>query len=300
VSKSTDPFDQKQLFDRALVRQRRARAARVNGSHFLIDRASIDICERICEINRDFPDMLDMSSVLGAISGPLIQLGKTKAAICAQIFGATPLSGEASLVIDEEVLCFAPKSFDLVSSALALHSANDLPGTLIQIQRILKPDGLFIGSFFAGETLSELRSAFGEAETKILGGVTPRVIPFVSVREAGQLLQRAGFTLPVADIDRFTVHYNHPLDLMHDLRMMGETNTLWQRSRTPVTRALITSVITSYITHHTGKDGRISATFDLVTVTGWHPHKSQQKPLKPGSAEISLTRIFNNNEFSSD
>ena len=183
---------------------------------------------------------------------------------------------------------FADGSLDLVVSALALQFVNDLPGTLIQIRRALKPDGLFMAALIGGDTLTELRQAFAAAESEIEGGVSPRVAPFADVRELGALLQRAGFALPVTDVDRLTVRYATVFALMHDLRRMGATNALIERRRVPLRRATLKRMAEIYAERFADADGRMRATFEIVWLSGWAPHESQQQPLKPGSAARRL------------
>jgi SAM-dependent methyltransferase len=185
-------------------------------------------------------------------------------------------------------LPFADGSLDLVVSALARHLVNDLPGTLVQIRRALKPDGLFLAALLGGETLTELRRSFAAAEAEIEGGVSPRVAPFADIRDLGGLLQRAGLALPVADADRLTVRYATPLDLMRDLRGMGATNALVERRRMPLRRATLLRMTEVYAEQFSDADGRLRATFDIVWLSGWAPHHSQQQPLKPGSAKARL------------
>ena len=191
------------------------------------------------------------------------------------------------LVLDEERLPFANGSLDLLVSNLALHWSNDLVGALVQIRLALRPDGLFIGSMFGGATIAELRQSLLIAESE-LGGVGARVSPFADTFDGAALLQRAGFTLPVADSDKITVRYEHPLRLMADLRAMGETNILLDRPRTPISRALIARIAEVYAERFGLSDGRIPATFEIITLTGWAAHESQQQPLKPGSAKMRL------------
>ncbi len=192
------------------------------------------------------------------------------------------------LVVDEERLPFAEASLDLVVSTLALHWTNDLVGSLIQIRRALKPDGLFIGSILGGATLTELRQCLLAAESELSGGAGLRVSPFADAFDAAALLQRAGFALPVADVDQVTVRYGHPFDLLRDLRSMGETNVLLDRPRKPLSRAVLMRAMALYLDRFAQPDGKVPATFEIVTVTGWAPHESQQKPLKPGSAKMRL------------
>ena len=186
---------------------------------------------------------------------------------------------------------------DAVISLLALHHVNDIPGTLAQIRRVLRPDGLFLACLLGGETLRELRESFMQAETELLGGVSPRVAPFGDVRALGHLLQRAGFALPVADHEIITVRYGHPLNLMRDLRQMGLTNALAERSRVPMTRALLMRAAAVYQERFSDADGKIRATFDCVWLSGWSPHDSQQKPLKPGSAAMRLADVLQTQEI---
>jgi SAM-dependent methyltransferase len=189
---------------------------------------------------------------------------------------------------DEELLPFADSSFDLAVSNLSLHWVNDLPGALLQLRRALKPDGLFIGAMLGGETLFELRRCLMEAELDLTGGVTARISPFAEVRDAGGLLQRAGFTLPVVDSDTITVTYESAFKLMADLRGMGETNAGLNRRRHPTPRALMVDAARRYAELYSEPDGRVTATFQILYLAGWAPHESQQKPMKPGTAQIRL------------
>ena len=200
------------------------------------------------------------------------------------------LAGRSGLRVqlDEEALPFAPESLDLVVSVLSLHWVNDLPGALIQIRRALKPDGLFVASILGGQTLTELRQALLTAEVELTGGAGPRIAPFADALDAAGLLQRAGFALPVADIDHVTVRYAHPIKLMADLRAMGETNALAERARRPLSRAVLARACEIYAERFADPDGRVRATFDIITLTGWAPHPDQQQPLKPGSAKMRL------------
>ena len=203
---------------------------------------------------------------------------------------ARMLSGREGprVALDEERLPFAPGSLDLVVSALGLHWTNDLPGALVQIQRALKPDGLFLAAFLGGSTLIELRTCLFEAEAEVSGGAGPRVSPFAAALDAAALLQRAGFALPVVDTDKAVVRYRDPLKLLRDLRAMGETNVLVDRPARPLTREVLGRALQLYLERFADDEGRIPATFEILTVTGWTPHESQQKPLKPGSAKMRL------------
>jgi SAM-dependent methyltransferase len=206
--------------------------------------------------------------------------------------------GADSVVLDEEALPFADASLDLVVSALALQFINDLPGVLIQIRRALKADGLFLAALIGGDSLTELREAFAQAESEIEGGASPRVAPFADVREMGGLLQRAGFALPVVDSDRLTVRYATPLALMRDLRRMGATNVLSERRRMPLRRATLQRMTEIYTQRFADADGRLRASFEIVWLSGWAPHESQQKPLKPGSATHRLADALGATEIS--
>lgn len=263
------------LFDRALLRARQDRAARLGPAAFLLDRVAEDMAERQHAVLREFSDGIDVGTpgdqVRAALSGRVQRLRAM----------ALPVS-------DTEPLALEPGSVDLAVSALALHLVNDLPGVMAQIRRALKPDGLFLAAMIGGETLTELRQSFAAAESEIEGGVSPRVAPFADLRDIGALLQRAGFALPVTDVDRIVVRYDNAFALMQDLRRMGATNILHERRHTPSRRATFVRMAQIYAERFSDQDGRIRATFDVVWLSGWAPHESQQKPLKPGSAKMSL------------
>ena len=261
-----------QIFDRKLIAVRQARARKLGPATFLLDRVANEMAERLSAVTRTFSLAADIGTPTGAVRHALD--GK--------------IDAFAGVVADEEALPFAPGSLDLVVSALALQFVNDLPGALIQIRRALKPDGLFLGALIGGESLTELRQAFAAAETEIEGGVSPRVAPFVDLRDLGALLQRAGFALPVTDVDHVIVRYASPLDLMHDLRRMGAGNALAERRRTPLRRATLQRMMKIYAERFAGADGRIVATFEILWLSGWAPHESQQQPLAPGSAKARL------------
>jgi SAM-dependent methyltransferase len=275
------------LFDRALVRARRARAARQNADSFLLDRAAEDLDGRLSTVARRFDFALDLGT-------PGEALRRVLSAKVEQIVACEPNAylRDATLGLrvaaDEEALPFADESFDLVVSALALHWANDLPGVLAQVRRTLRPDGLFLAVLFGGETLTELRQSLAAAEAELESGVSPRVAPFVEVRALGSLLQRAGFALPVADVDRVTVRYRDITRLFADLRAMGATNVLVERRRSPLRRDMLLKAGELYARQFADPDGRLRATFDLLSVSAWAPHESQQRPLKPGSAKMRL------------
>ena len=290
------------IFDRALHRARLTRAARgFAGADFLKRRAAEDLVHRLEAIMREFPLAVD----LGARAGGFAEaLSGSDAAAKIGLLVETDLSAAMlkrpgpRLVADEERLPFAPGSLDLVVSSLALHWVNDLVGALVQIRLALKADGLFLGALLGGETLTELRQCLIAAEAEITGGAGPRVSPFAGTYDAAGLLQRAGFALPVADIDRVTVRYSHPLRLMADLRAMGETNAMVERPRAPLTRRTLARAFEIYAERFADPDGRLRATFDIVTLTGWAPHPEQQKPLRPGSAKMRLADALHTREHS--
>ncbi len=283
------------VFDRRAVRRNRERAAAGFDDHaFLIREIADRMAERLMEINRPFARALDLGSHDGAMIGHLRRRGSelVVATDLAPAFAATLAAPR--LVADEELLPFADDSFDLVTSVLSLHWANDLPGTLLQVRRALRPDGLFLGAIFGAETLRELRQAFLEAESLIEGGVSPRVSPFTDIRLAGALMQRAGFALPVVDSDTITVTYPDALSLMRDLKGMGEANAHLERRQGFTRRRTLMTVAEAYHARHGLPDGRIPATFQILYLTGWKPHEGQQKPLRPGSGKVSLTQVLGN------
>jgi SAM-dependent methyltransferase len=281
------------IFDRALHARRLARAAKgFPAADFLKRRAAGDLVERLETINRRFELAADLGARDGAFASAL---ASSPAAAKIGLLVQSDLSaamlaraGGTRLVADEERLPFAPAGLDLIVSSLALHWVNDLVGALIQIRLALAPDGLFLGAMLGGATLTELRGALLAAEADVRGGAGPRVSPFVDAADGAALLQRAGFALPVIDTDLVTVRYEHPLRLLADLRAMGETSALRQRPAGPLTRAVLTRACELYRERHAGPDGRVTASFEILTLTGWAPHPEQQRPLRPGSAKARL------------
>jgi len=267
------------IFDAHAQVLRRARALRMSGDRFLLCEAADGIRDRLAPVNRVFAKAL-------AVDGRAADLLKDNE--------VTWIKGAFDA---DERLDAGHGGFDLAVSILSLQDVNDLPGALVQIRRALKPDGLFVGALFGGATLTELRDAFATGEIETLGGVTPRVAPFADVRELGALLQRAGFALPVADVERTTVLYRDFATLVNDLRLLGETNALAQRSRT-LSRVTLRAALAHYAAKHAEPDGRLRATFDVVYLTGWAPHESQQQPLKPGSARARLAEALGTVEHS--
>lgn len=289
--------DQPDIFDRALLRRRKARAAGAMDKHaFLLEHAAADLAGRLSIFQRSFDVGLDLGAHGTVLAELLIQTGKIgrlfRASMVPELCG--PPDG-ASLLCDEEALPLAPASFDLIVSALCLQLVNDLPGTLLQIRTALKPDGLFLAAMLGGRSLEQLRTAFAKAEVETTGGLSPRIAPFADVRELGQLLQRAGFALPVADADVLDVTYVSAFGLMQDLKGMGAGNVLRDRHKVPLRRSTLGAAISIY-DREFGQDGRVSATFEIVTLTGWAPHASQQQPLRPGSAKGSLKAALGGGE----
>jgi SAM-dependent methyltransferase len=281
------------LFDRALHRARLERAAASFGAaNFLKARAAGDLVDRLEEIVRDFPVAVDLGARDGAFRRALADSparARITTLIEADLSHRMLVGRDGPRVqLDEEALPFADQSLNLVVSSLALHWVNDLPGALVQIRRALKPDGLFLASVLGGSTLTQLRQALLAAEAELSDGAGLRVSPFADTFDAAGLLQRAGFALPVADIDRITVRYSHPLKLLADLRAMGETNVLSDRARKPLSRPVLARASEIYLERFSEPDGRVKASFDIITLTGWAPHPDQQKPLKPGSAKMRL------------
>lgn len=289
--------DPHHIFDRDLLRRRRQRAAPRMAAHaFLLDRFHDDVEERLALISRTFSSALVVGAHGGSIGALLRRRGIASVVEMDQVPGLLPSASAMPVLADEEALPFADESFDLIVAPLTLHFVNDLPGALLQIRRCLKPDGLFIGGLFGGATLQELRRAWLEAELDISGGASPRVAPFADVRDLGGLLQRARFALPVVDADVMRVRYASALDLMHELRAMGAGNILADRRRAPVSRALLTRVSEIYADRFADPDGRVPATFEMLVMTAWAPHESQQKPLQPGSAKARLADALGTTE----
>ena len=281
------------IFDRLLQRRRRSRAA-ASPANFLLDHVAGELADRLSVVLRRFDLGIDLGTPGDAVRVVLRRLGAV-----GMIVGADVIARDKPFVVaDEEALPFRDASLDLVVSGLALHSANDLPGVLAQIGRALKPDGLFLAALLGGETLIELRQAFAEAESEIDGGASPRVAPFTDLRQLGALLQRAGFALPVTDVERVTVRYSSAFDLMHELRRMGAANTLVARRRVPLRRTTLMQMADIYARSFADADGRIRATFDIMWMSGWVPHPNQQLPLKPGSAKARLADALGTREIS--
>src|SRR5579883_1038680 len=263
------------LFDRALLLRRQRRAAALGPENFLLDRVAEDMNDRLAAVMRNFDAAADIWTPGEGLQAGLRQRLPALTHVAPQESGS-------------EVLPLSEVSLDLAVSALAFQFVNDLPGVLAQIRRALKPDGLLLAAMIGGDTLTELRQSFAAAEAECEGGVSPRVATFADLRDVGALLQRAGLALPVTDVDRVVVRYDNAFALMQDLRRMGATNILLERRRTPTRRATLLKTAQIYAERFSDPDGRIRATFDIIWLSAWAPHDSQQKPLKPGSAKVSL------------
>jgi SAM-dependent methyltransferase len=263
------------LFDRALLQARQRRALKLGPARFLLDRVAEDIDERLGAVLRPFSDVADVWTPGDWLCQRL----------CERFTTVAHIEPDGSR---REVLPFEPGSLDLAVSGLAFQFVNDLPGVLVQLRRALKPDGLLLAAMIGGDSLTELRQCFAAAEAECEGGVSPRVAPFADLRDVGGLLQRAGFALPVTDLDHIVVRYENALALMLDLRRMGATNILIERRRMPTRRATLLRMAQIYSERFADADGRIRATFDVIWLSGWAPHPSQPKPLQPGSAKASL------------
>ena len=284
-----------QVTDKGLLRRRLARAHGHGepGATFLLQLVVGDLIERLAAVERRFSVAIAHGGQTEELAEALLASGKVDRVFrLEQTEVALGLGGTAGAVGDEEALPLGPASIDLFVSTLALQWTNDLPGALLQIRTALRPDGLFLGAMTGGETLTELRQSLFAAESEVRGGASPRVIPAAGVRDLGALLQRAGFALPVVDRDTVTARYDSAFGLFRDLRAMGATNALPERDRWQVGRKLFLRTAEIYAERFSDPDGRIRATFDIISLSGWAPHESQQKPAKRGSAEVSLAAVL--------
>ncbi|HJW40239.1 MAG TPA: methyltransferase domain-containing protein [Rhizomicrobium sp.] len=271
------------IFDRKTIALRRERARRSESDAFLARMAAQGIGERLAAVKRSFEN----GYVLDTSDGAMV------------ILDDWARQWDYATAGEKEALPPAYESNDLAISVLSLQTVNDLPGVLRQLLHVLKPDGLFLAAMFCSETLTELRQSLAAAEIETTGGVSPRVAPFADVRDLGGLLQRAGFALPVADVERTVVRYGDFMALVHDLRALGETNALVERSRKPIRRAMLAATAQHYAENFSDPDGKLRATFDIVYLTGWAPHESQQRPLVPGSAKARLADALGTRELRS-
>jgi len=287
------------IFDRRAVRHHRRRAARQGSAEFLLEEAASRLVQRLEDVTRRFPGALARGARGGVLTRVLAGRGGIETLVdMEEAPGLLAPDRHVGIVAEAEALPLAPGAFDLIVSALTLHWTNDLPGALLQLRHALRPDGLLLAALFGGETLGELRSAFLEAEVALEGGASPRVSPMADGRDLAGLLQRAGFALPVVDSDRLTVTYGDAFALMKDLRAMGETNALRERRRGFTRRDTLLRMVELYRDRHGGPDGRIPASFEIVTLTAWAPHASQPKPLRPGSAAARLADALGGEEKS--
>lgn len=291
-----------EVFDRQLLRMRRDRAAMGIGDYdFLLRDVAARLIDRLSLVKRNFPQMLD----LGAHHGLLAEMLKSRAGT--QNVFASDMSlrfatqnAVPAVVADEEFLPFQQNCMDAIVSNLSLQWVNDLPGALVQIRNTLKPDGLFLAAVLGGESLRELRDSLMQAELAVTGGASPRISPFIDMRDMGALMQRAGFALPVVDSDMITVDYPHALKLMQDLRGMGASNATRNRLMIPTRREVLLEAGKIYQEKFGSITGRVPASFQVIYAIGWKPHESQQKPLKPGTATLRLADALKAEEVDAD
>lgn len=285
--------DPNEIIDTGLLvdRKRRAVARAVAGADFLMERAAEDLAERLATVGRRFEKAAALFCVTPAARDAVLASGKADEAVRIEADAAF-LGGGEGIVATPGHVPLDPASIGLAVSLLSLQDENDIPGMLVQIRRALKPDGLFLGAMAGAGTLAELRESLLAAEAELSGGASPRVLPFADVREAGALLQRAGFALPVTDVETVTVRYATMFDLIRDLRAMGATNVLSGRSRKPTSREFFARAAAIYADRFSDPDGRVRATFSFIWMSGWAPDASQQKPLRPGSAQVSLAEAL--------
>ncbi|MFN3833159.1 MAG: methyltransferase domain-containing protein [Allorhizobium sp.] len=279
-----------ELFNEALIARNRERALAQNaaGSDFLLELTARELAERLAIVQRRFDDAVELFGGTGLTAKAAIATGKIERLRRIETSEDFGEDGSPVSTANFESVPLEPQSVNLILSPLSLHLTNDTPGMLIQMRRALKPDGLLLAAIPGAGTLAELREVLLAAETEIYGGASPRVVPFADIRDIGSLLQRAGFALPVIDEESFTVRYDHIFALMRDLKAMGMANPLIGRSKRPVSRRFFMRAAELYAERFSDADARIRATFTIVFVSGWAPHESQQKPLKPGSAKMRL------------
>jgi SAM-dependent methyltransferase len=278
------------VFDQMLIAANRRRALAQGGAKadFLLEIAAQEMAERLAVVERHFDEAVELHGATGIAAREALATGKVGHLTRIESNAAFATSGEDIIEAQTEEVPLAPQSVNLVLAPLNLHVTNDTPGIFIQVHRALKPDGLFLAAIPGAGTLQELRDVLLSTEIELTGGASPRVIPFADVRDVGGLLQRAGFSLPVIDAETYTVRYDSLFPLMKDLRAMGMANPLADRSRRPLTRAFFLRAAEIYAERYSDPDGRIRATFSIIYASGWTPHESQQKPLRPGSAKARL------------
>ena len=278
------------LFDLDLITSRRERAMRApqSGGDFLLDIVAGELSERLAVVERQFDNAIELHGATGSTAARAMATGRIGTLTRLETSDVFSANGNAIEKAGLEEVPLEDQSANLILSPLSLHITNDTPGMMVRLRRALKPDGLLLAAIPGAGTLQELREVLLAAEAELYGGASPRVIPFADVRDIGGLLQRAGFALPVIDAENYTVRYDTIFNLMRDLRAMGMTNPLTGRSRTPLTRQFFMRAAEIYAERFSDPDGRIRATFSIIYVSGWAPHESQQKPLKPGSAKMRL------------
>ena len=291
------------VFDRIAVRKNRTKAEKITGAKpTLFCTAHSQLLDRLLDVTRRFETALASGPGSRAIASDLRKIHNLSQVTATIFTNPIPKDGIpagpsiATVVSDEEWVPFGAKTFDLIVSSLSLHLVNDLPGALVQLRRCLVPDGFFLATLFGGATLHELRTCLIEAETNLKGGAAPRVSPLVDVRDAGNLLVRAGFALPVADIDSHVLKYDGLAALFNEIRAMGETNAVAERTRGLTTQRLFDEAEAIYKDRFCTSDGKLIATFDFITLTGWAPSDTQQKPLAPGSAQQRLSHALDTTE----
>jgi SAM-dependent methyltransferase len=295
MAETVQSDDRANVFDRAALRRQRDRTApHLDGYDFLIREVALRLLERLCDVRRDFPLALELGCHTGqrarAIGEPSLG-GQAPIGRLIQTDLSPDMARRASglrLVVDEEALPFGAETFDLILSCFSLHWVNDLPGTLAQVRYALKPDGLLLAVLPGGATLFELREALMRAELELAGGAGLRVSPFIDLRDAGSLLQRAGLSMPIADVETITVTYEHPLKLIQELRGMGEANALAERGHKPLRRQVLLRAAEIYHDLFADARGRVPATFQILTLSAWKPAPTQPQPLRRGSGEVSL------------
>ena len=275
------------LFDATTLRRRRQRARQGTIADFLLVYSAKEFADRLSLILRPFISVAEVGSL-----GTQLQRALSRD----NLVRIGPMEANPDIIAHDDLLPLRSESTDLILSSLTFQFVDDLPGLLVQIRKALRADGLMLAAMLGGHTLNELRIAFAQAEGEIVGGISPRVIPFVDVRDAGGLLQRAGFALPVADSDTLTVRYDNVFALMADLRAMAGTNILIERIRRPTRRSVMVRMAEIYAERFSDPDGRIRATFEIIWMSGWAPHESQQKPLRPGSAKARLADALGTSE----
>jgi SAM-dependent methyltransferase len=287
------------IFDQTLIAKNRERAKNLpeGPATFLLDIAAEELAGRLGAVEREFEEAAELHGGSGVTARMLVETGKVGRMRRVET-STTFAAGDGDILIAPlDAVPLEPQSVNLIVSPLSLHVTNDTPGVFIQIRRALKPDGLFLAAVPGSGTLQELREALLAAESETSGGASPRVIPFADVRDLGALLQRAGFALPVADTENYTVRYDTMFGLMRDLRAMGMANPLVGRSRTPLRRETLVRAAEIYAERFSDPDGRIRATFSIVYLAGWAPHENQQKPLKPGSAKVRIADALKTQEI---